>query len=530
VAPIPVFGISLIFFINTQVVEKVEILGNRHFPKLALMSRAGEPFDPADVDSDRSSITTRYAEAGFLWAVVGAETTRYKSGVKVIFTVNEGRRAPVGGIEIKGTDEPEVLKLVPHSSGFFTKQGVESLVEKILEYYDEAGFPLAQLKPTDFRIVSDSVYYGLDVKPGPEVVVKGLDFAGNRSTKPKVLARLMKLKIPSRYSETRVRAAVERLERTGLFTVTSYQLEEKQGEFLVKLEITERKSNRVYGGLGYSAGPAGGLTGTVLLEFNNFLSTMRQARISYEKTGSYLEFGLSYVEPWIFGWEVSAGIEVSHRTYDTLSSHTELLTFFETPLTPALKLRSDLGWERNVPFTETYWLGFGISLDRLDYPYNPKKGVFYSISSRLGERSPADVSALQSTLDGEVDIPIYKNFVFSSGIHGRDLTTGDSLYSSELFTLGGARSLRGYEEAEFRSSRLGWVSEEIRLLAGRDSRIFVFGDGGGFKSGNQYDWRVGYGAGVRVETGLGMLGIDYGIPGGEKFLEGKIHLSLQGRF
>lgn len=528
-ASVPVFGIGFIFFVNTQILERIEVVGNRSIPRLTLQTQTGEIYDPVVLNRDRDSILARYGEEGFFWTRVSVDTTRVRNGLRVTFTVTEGRRAQFGRVDIKGADDPEILARALHPPGFFSQRGVESMIEQMLDYYEENGFPLAKINPTEFRIVSDSVYCTLVVDRGQEVILAGIDFVGPVATKSNVLTRLGKFIISSRYSETEIREAVGRFERTGLYAVTNYGLEQKEGKYILRIELTERKSNTAFGSLGYSAA-TGGLTGTFLLEFSNLFSTLRQARAFYEKTQSYLEFGLKYVEPWVLGFELSAAVEMNHRTYDTLSSHTELVAVFRAPLTPALKLQTDVGWERNVPFTETYWLGFGVTLDRLDYSPNPRKGVFYSIDSRLGERNPSGLSALKSALDGEADISIFKDFVFSSGIHGRDLTTADSLASAELFSLGGARSLRGYLEGEFPSPRIGWLQEEVRFLVGENSRLFLFGDGGGFKNGTDYEWRAGYGAGVRVETGLGILGLDYGVPWGEKFLRGKIHLSLEGRF
>jgi outer membrane protein insertion porin family len=104
--------------------------------------------------------------------------------------------------------------------------------------------------------------------------------------------------------------------------------------------------------------------------------------------------------------------------------------------------------------------------------------------------------------------------------------------------LGGARSLRGYREEQFLGSRIGWTNLELRYWLGKSSRFFGFVDGGAFFrerwEGDQrvvlQDLKLGTGVGVRVETGVGIWGVDYALGEEDRPLSGKIHLSLQSEF
>jgi hemolysin activation/secretion protein len=91
--------------------------------------------------------------------------------------------------------------------------------------------------------------------------------------------------------------------------------------------------------------------------------------------------------------------------------------------------------------------------------------------------------------------------------------------------LGGKGSLRGFNEHRFSGYRIGWSNLELRLLLSRDSRVFLFSDYGYVKSTN-YTFGIlfGFGFGIRIETKLGMLGIDYGLG----YLKGKLQNPLDG--
>ena len=79
---------------------------------------------------------------------------------------------------------------------------------------------------------------------------------------------------------------------------------------------------------------------------------------------------------------------------------------------------------------------------------------------------------------------------------------------------------------------------EYRFLTGENSRIFIFTDSGYFLWDTTENHGVrkntelalGYGFGMRINTRLGMLGLDYGLAHGEKITGGKVHLGIENRF
>ncbi len=99
----------------------------------------------------------------------------------------------------------------------------------------------------------------------------------------------------------------------------------------------------------------------------------------------------------------------------------------------------------------------------------------------------------------------------------------------ELLVLGGARSLRGYREEQFRGTRVALGSVEYRYLLGRRSRAIAFVDAGyWYRDGSNVakDTNLGYGIGLRGDTRLGTISIDYGLGEGDDLLDGKLHVGL----
>jgi outer membrane protein insertion porin family len=193
----------------------------------------------------------------------------------------------------------------------------------------------------------------------------------------------------------------------------------------------------------------------------------------------------------------------------------------------------------------------GLALDLLDKPDNPRKGICYRIEidysqkrnyptaffvPNQGKTQSADYSmALENYL------PTLKNQTVFAGVHFKGINSSEKIipYTDE-YKLGGIKSLRGYREEEFSGSTIAWTNMEYRFLLDGDSRFFLFMDYGYFErkvlsdDGVAYrrisGQKLGYGAGLRIDSKAGLLGLDYGLGQNDSFSQGKIHFGIINRF
>jgi outer membrane protein insertion porin family len=110
----------------------------------------------------------------------------------------------------------------------------------------------------------------------------------------------------------------------------------------------------------------------------------------------------------------------------------------------------------------------------------------------------------------------------------------------ERYALGGATSLRGYDEEQFRVDRLALTRLEWRWFLGANGQwIALFWDHAqagtrlSDTDGNEHMEMLhkdGIGFGLRLDTAGGLVGLDYGLAPGRPPLEGKIHLKLVSTF
>ena len=169
---------------------------------------------------------------------------------------------------------------------------------------------------------------------------------------------------------------------------------------------------------------------------------------------------------------------------------------------------------------------------------NPRRGVYYSTFYSVGKRKSSEIDTKlkenidrKISIDFQVSIPTKKRGSIYLRIYGAQVSSskGDIPYN-QLFMLGGAHSLRGYKERQFRGSAVALANLEYRFLLGEKSRIFFFYDGGYIDKNESKLFKSGYGWGLRISSKVGIVGFDYGIGEGDSIANGKIHFGVQSNF
>ncbi len=335
-----------------------------------------------------------------------------------------------------------------------------------------------------------------------------------------------------------------------------YVTESGAGGLLIR--IREGAVNRFDGVLGYV--PAGGgsaeggyVMGYADIELRNLFGTGRKLATRWVRENpSTQDLSLRYLEPWVASLPVNAELGFAQRKQDstyvrrsydvslTLMVTEELtlgLSIDQTNVFPSERLNNPVGESRIVN------IGGEIRYDARDDPVTPERGVYYATSYEWGAKNLSRAGKETGDRTGRIsfDLEYYlsplSRQVLASSFHGRDFQSS-LMDQSDLFRLGGATTLRGYREGQFIGSRLLWSSFEYRLLVGRRSFGYGFLDfgyaslpdrpaGGLVKSEIT---RLGYGIGLRIDSGLGLIGVNLGFGEGDTFRTAKLHFRLINEF
>jgi outer membrane protein assembly factor BamA len=538
-----VLVLSLVLAAQAGPVRQVTLKGNRALARsaFALTTRPGQPQSDSLLELDRQTILARYAEHGYFWASVAVGS----ADGAVTFRITEGEPARVGDISFSGNHliaSHKLRALLPHRTGRFRESDIADNARAVVAFYGDQGYPFCEVRPDSLRRDSVRVSYRLAISEGPEVRLSDVRFTpvqgGNLATRPRLLKRLLGLKLGVPYSETETRRRIARLGSDPLLTVQGFELRRSAGRYWLDVTARESRASTATGALGYSTQDRE-LMGQVSLAFANLFGTRRAAHFNWQRKAQRQDLSLSYTEPWLLGTPIGLTGTVQNRLRDTSFSATGFALTGAASVAEALTLKLETGYDiaasgvSYLPSSRTAWVGSGLEWDTRDHRANPSRGLFAAIGTRVGSRTRDSVPAqtlARSNLDLAVTLPLISPVNLTLAGHGRDVSATDTTYAYDLWELGGSASLRGFREGELLFTRGGWLNCELRYRAGPDSRIYPFFDLALVGQPGGWQWYSGYGLGLRIGTRIGLFGLDYGVRTGTSPLRGKIHFSVETGF
>jgi outer membrane protein insertion porin family len=326
------------------------------------------------------------------------------------------------------------------------------------------------------------------------------------------------------------------------------------------LKVTEGNPNRFDGVVGYvpaSGSSDGYMTGLVDVQFRNIFGTGRRlAARWFRENQTSQEINLQYREPWVVSLPINAELGFFQRKQDSTYVRSAFRFAADLMATDQLNLGLVFSSEHVTP-TEGFGrqmvsearamdVGFTLSYDSRNDPVTPTSGFNYRTEYATGFKEITSSflqgqnnrSATQKlSFDFEFVASPIERQVVAVDLSARDFRS-NAVEMSDLFRLGGASTLRGYREGQFLGSRIAWTNLEYRFLAGQRSYVFGFVDAGYVLTPDRPEvglirqelTRFGYGAGLRVDTPLGLIGVSLAFGKGDTFGTSKLHVRLANEF
>lgn len=445
-----------------------------------------------------------------------------------------------------------------------TQANVNYTITKILDYYEENGYPFAEIRIADTKIIFDSLEseYIADISfsiiPDQLSRINNIRIMGNDKTKPYVILRALRLDAGEKYSQKRINEIPKQLNRLRIFEPVDLPLFylDPDSNGILEIKVNEKVTNNFDGIIGYvpsqSDNQKGYFTGFVNIGLRNLFGTGRDAFFKWQQEErNSQELQMKYLEPWLFGFPFNAGIELSQRKQDSTYVQRFLKADIEYLATEDISAGINISTQSTIPSVRVNKIftlfnsselttGAFLKIDTRDDFYSPRSGFYlfnsYKISSKkisgpveyITPETRTKLYLQRIEIDLLLYYELFNNNVASLGLHAKELK-GDSFEVSDLYPLGGTNSLRGYRERQFLGSRIFWSNLEYRLLIEGRSYVFAFFDTGYFlyySSG----FFTGYGIGINVETGLGVLTVNYALAKGDSFSNGKIHFGILSEF
>jgi outer membrane protein assembly factor BamA len=561
--------------VRSVTIEGATAFSSREINEM-LTLRGGALFDSARASGDCRAVEREYRTRGFLASGARWDPPSFtadSSFVDLTLRIVEGKETIVGRIDLTGATRlstPEILErfdLVPGAP--LDQAKLERDIGALLERYEKSGFPFTRcdIASLDVRAGEsvDSVLVLLRVDEGRPMTIDEIRVEGNKETSASVIVRETRIEPGEIFQPAKIDAIRPRLNRLNIFaSVAEPELYLREGKGGVLIRVQEGSTSTFDGILGYipstQPGQGGYLTGLASVSMRNLFGTGRKLSLRWAREDRYSqEIGVRYLEPWLLGAPVNLGGGFLQRQQDTayvrrvVDGRSELMLSEEVSLSFVLEsekvIPSGDSISSGVIGSSSTTAGIEVAYDTRDDIYSPTRGARYRTDYHYGKKT---VGVIPSYWTGRVDpggtvqrvgvdldfyVAPFRKQVIAVALHGREIRSGQ-VQEGEMYRFGGANTLRGYRENQFLGSRVAWTNAEYRFILARRSFVYGFFDTG-YASRPADDlrglpaselFRYGYGIGIRLETGLGIMGVSFAFGQGDTFGTAKIHFGIINEF
>ncbi|NLH46886.1 MAG: BamA/TamA family outer membrane protein [Acholeplasmataceae bacterium] len=551
-----------------QTVTKITVDGDKHGNHDAIMDalkvKPGMEFTKDGIAGDLHAIY----QLGWFYDIV-PEYKQVPEGVQITYHVMENpvyKTLVVEGNTKVSTDKIKNIIDLPKDK-IINLRDVNEKVRKVEAEYSKEGYILARV--TDVRVLPSGELF-VQVNEG---IVEDFKIKGNTKTKDYVITREMKLKKGQPFNSKDARRSMQRIYNLGYFEDVNIKLNPGKAPNAVDVEITVVEMNTGTFGIGAGYSDADGFLGMVSIGDKNFRGTGDKVNIRWEFGGdedNNKNYEFSYTRPWLDDKETSAGLTIYDMTneyadydhdgdeiarYDKQRRGQEL-TFSRRTNNEyvvnylTLKNREDIykgvadGYE-NAPqyfeegdtvarqkenFGTTRSIGFTRAFDSRDNVNDPHEGKRNSYSIEWAGMG-GDFDFTKYSADWRYYYRMGASEDVLAFMVGAGYADG-TMPLSQRFAVGGSDSLRGYKDDQFKGNSMLRGTLEYRVPLMKKVQGVLFTDTGYAWDKNTEDnfdlglMKYSYGVGLRINSPLGPLRLDYGI--GDD--GGRFHFSFGGQF
>ncbi len=456
----------------------------------------------------------------------------------------------------------------------FSYTKLSKLLNQILDYAENHGYPFASVKLDSIAITSGEISAWLNYQKGPMIVFDSMVVFGYDKVKVNYLMTHLGIYKGKPYEEKLISEIPKKVKLLSFISLTGPpEITISNGKCVINLDLTQQKVSMFDGILGVLPNQKNGngvlITGQLKLDLMNVFSSGKRIALDWQSynVGSQLLDAL-YYHPNIFRTPLNIQTDFNLLKQDSsfinrkfalelsLLSKNSNKIGFRTELVSS-NLISTYGMDdlTELPDNTDYnlkYYGLNYQLNRFNDVNFPSKGWGVLLTGSIGQKkiikNPSlnqdiyigiSLNTIQFRIDGEIEqfLKLYKNILLRSKIAGGYLN-GENLFQSDAFRIGGLNSLRGFTENQFYTSAFGVGTMEIRAMFSQGTYFLLFFDQGVLSEFNDISSKTNYpfgtGAGFSFSTSAGIfnfilaLGKSSSQPFG--FNYSKIHFGYISRF
>jgi outer membrane protein insertion porin family len=399
-------------------VRAINIIGNKAFSDGKLKSQmltkeagltkifsSGTSYDPDRLAYDQQKLRQFYLTEGYAdFHVVSAvaELTPDKKNFIITYVVEEGKRYKFGKVgvdsQIRDLDSSFLTKtLTMHTGDWYNAKQVEDTVDGLTQLAGTVGYAFAKVEP-HFTRNPDTLTMDVNfqITQSPRTYVERVDINGNTLTKDKVIRREFRVVEGDAFNSLAVKRTTNRIKSLGYFQ-DNFEVSQTEGStpdrIILQANVEEQPTGQLTLSAGYSS--LEGLIFQGSIQQKNFRGAGQTLGLSANWSNYSRGGQISFLEPYLFDKNISAGIDIYHTDYND--------GYFSNVTTTYSQATTGMRLSLGVPLTEytsiigRYTFNYDVvSLDKATY-YSYDTNGNLSCNSLLAGRYLCDAVGKRTT-------------------------------------------------------------------------------------------------------------------------------------
>ena len=480
-----------------------------------------------------------FHQEGYLYAAIDSQNTDTQT-----LYASRGNRAQVGVVRLVGVSKIDSTRIrLPLGKGdWVTASSLERAAEVILDHYSGEGYVLAEVA-IEAIIPRDSVQHDvvIRVREGIPAQLERVVLQGARRTRPAYVHHTSGLVLGQILKNFDPEEMQRKLEATGMFSRVDLPVLYRgtDSSVVIHVPVQESPPGAFDLALGYerAEGGKGALVGSGSLALRNLFGGARTLELTLNRAPGQLGYVSVHAEtPLVFGLPLSLAGSFEGLQQDSTYGKRDYGAQFGYWVDPSMQIFASVTREiirpglagteivdgrQRIPVANALFVGGGIQIRQVDHALSPTRGYLLGMHAEHGQKDvesaalPADATREQNrlrqgrlTAQGRVYIPLSRRSLVVTGGELM-LVRSRQLDESDLFRIGGAQSLRGYDEQRFRVPFAVRTLVEFRYLLDPVTYGFSFFDLGYLDNdkGSQFSggWYPAFGAGFQLSTAAGII-------------------------
>ena len=447
----------------------------------------------------------------------------------------------------------------------YSHERVRDVMDRILIYLENNGYPFATVKLDSTGINKGSITTKLVVDRKKLVLMDTLAITGDANVSDLFIRRYLDIKAGDPYSLEKILVTKKKISDLPYCRLKSDPIVSfVNRKAVLKFELLKQQASAFDFIIGVLPSNMNGqrefiITGEFKGDLHNELGYGERIYAKFERLKPEtqeleLKFNLPYLGNLPFGIDTDFGLYRGSTNFLELKSKLGLQYLFSgldyidaswyfNSLrlieidTVSLIANRRLPSQLDVNYTGG---GVGVSIEDVDYRFNPGKGWRGALNSTLGIKSIVANNTIQSISEGSLDfaeaydtlelnsfqaelyaqIEYYKPIgtwaTVKTSVKSAYKYNQERLYDNELFRIGGNRLLRGFDEQSILTDLYAVATVEFRVVLDQNSFLsFPFIDYGRVHSlrEGEKSWEntFGTGFGLNFATGAGIFNVSFAI-------------------